>query len=319
MRQPTEDGAAHGGYGPGMNVLVGTDASPHRHDAVALGSALATALGGDLHVAHVLPGSANARVYGADLLGTLRQAGQEILDSAAAGAPEGLTVHTHLLEDDSPARALHALAVSEQADVLVLGSSHRGRLGRALLGGTAERVVQGSPCAVAVAPHGYAAPRELRHIGIAYDAGPESRAALRWASDVTIALDGSLHVLTVAEPLNTGLYPSAEVILREDMRTSLLTSRQRDLDQAVGEAPPRAKARGDLLEGVPSKVLAAAAEDLDLLVLGSREYGPLGAVFLGGVSHGLLRDAPCPVVVLPRSVSAGDDAASSEASPPAAA
>lgn len=302
-----------------MNVLVGIDAGPHRHDAVALGAALVATLGGDLHLAHVLPGSTNARIYGADLLGALREAGQEILDSAEEGVPDGVAAHAHLLEDDSPARALHALAVAEAADVLVLGSSHRGRLGRALLGGTAERVVQGSPCPVAVAPRGYEPPAELRDVGIAYDGRTESRAALRWAGDLTVTLDGSLHVITVAEPLNTGLYPSAEVMLREDMEASLMASRRRDLDEAVSEAPPRAKARGDLLQGVPAKVLASAAEDLDLLVLGSREYGPLGAVLLGGVSHGLLRDAPCPVVVLPRSVSAGDDAASSEANPPGAA
>lgn len=287
-----------------MNVLVGIDSSPQRHDAVALGCVLVRALGGELHLAHVLPAAGNARIYGAELAGALREAGQEILDSARASAADGVTVHEHLLQDDSPARALHDAAAANGADVLVLGSSHRSRLGRALLGGTAERVAQGSPCAVAVAPKGYQPPGELRHVGVAYDAGAEARAALRWASETTVALDGVLVVLTVAEPLNVGLYPSAEVMLREDMQASLVTARQRVLDEAVAEAPPRAKARGEMLHGSPPKVLAAAAEDLDLLVLGSRGYGPLNAVLLGGVSHALLRDAPCPVVVLPRTAEA---------------
>ncbi len=302
-----------------MNVLVGIDSSPQRDDAVALGAALVRALGGALHVAHVLPGTGNTMIYGADLTGALREAGQEILDSAIAQATDGVTLHQHLPSDDSAPRALHALAEAEDIDLLVLGSSHRGRVGRALLGGTAERVAQGSPCAVAVAPRGFTPKDELREVGIAYDAGAESRAALRWAADLTIAVDGRLRILTVAEPLNTGLYPSAEVMLREDMQASLVAARQRVLDEAVAEAPARAKARGEMLHGSPTKTLAAAAEDLDLLVLGSREYGPLGAVLLGGVSHGLLRDAPCPVVVLPRSVSARDDAGPSAGSPPAAA
>lgn len=283
-----------------MNVLVGIDSSPQRHDAVALGCVLVRALGGELHLAHVLPSAGNARMYGADLAGALREAGQEILDSARASVADGVPVHEHLLQDDSPARALHDAASANGADVLVLGSSHRSRLGRALLGGTAERVAQGSPCAVAVAPKGYQAPAELRHVGVAYDAGDEARAALRWAGDVTVALGGALVVLTVAEPLNVGLYPSAEVMLREDMQASLVTARQGILDEAVAEAPPQAQARGELLHGSPPKVLEAAADDLDVLVLGSRGYGPLNAVLLGGVSHALLRDAPCPVVVLPR-------------------
>lgn len=287
-----------------MNVLVGIDSSPQRHDAVALGCVLVRALGGDLHLAHVLPGAGNARIYGADLAGALREAGQEILDSARSSAADGVAVHEHLLQDDSPAKALHEAATANGADLLVLGSSHRSRLGRALLGGTAERVAQGSPCAVAVAPKGYKPAPELRRIGVAYDAGTESREALRWASDVTVALDGTLSVLTVAEPLNVGLYPSAEVMLREDMQASLVAARQRVLDEAVAEAPPRAKPHGEILHGSPPKVLAAAGEELDLLVLGSRGYGPLNAVLLGGVSHALLRDAPCPVVVLPRGAEA---------------
>lgn len=288
-----------------MNVLVGIDSSPQRHDAVALGCVLVRALGGDLHLAHVLPSAGNARIYGADLAGALQEAGQEILDSARASVADGVSVHEHLLQDDSPARALHDAAAANDANVLVLGSSHRSRLGRALLGGTAERVAQGSPCAVAVAPKGYQPPAELRHVGVAHDGGAEARAALRWAGDVTVALDGTLAVLTVAEPLNVGLYPSAEVMLREDMQASLVTARQRVLDEAVAEAPPQAKAHGELLHGSPPKVLEAAAGDLDLLVLGSRGYGPLNAVLLGGVSHALLRDAPCPVVVLPRGAASG--------------
>ncbi len=287
-----------------MNVLVGIDSSPQRADAVALGCALARALGGDLHVAHVLPSAGKARIYGSDLAGALVEAGEEILDGARSSVPEGLTVHEHLVHDDSPARALHDVAAANGIEVLVLGSSHRGRIGRALLGGTAERVAQGSPCAVAVAPKGYAADHELSAVGVAYDSGPESREALRWAGDAAVALGGALTVLTVAEPLNVGLYPSAEVMLREDMQASLESAAQRVLDEGVNQAPPAAKARGELLHGSPSKTLAAAAEDLDLLVLGSRGYGPIGAVLLGSVSQGLMRDAPCPVVVLPRATDA---------------
>jgi nucleotide-binding universal stress UspA family protein len=44
-----------------------------------------------------------------------------------------------------------------------------------------------------------------------------------------------------------------------------------------------------------------ASERLDLLVLGSRGYGPLGAVVLGSVSNALVRTANCPIVVVPRS------------------
>lgn len=42
------------------------------------------------------------------------------------------------------------------------------------------------------------------------------------------------------------------------------------------------------------------SHDLDILVIGSRGYGPLHAVLLGGVSGRVIRDAACPVIVVPR-------------------
>jgi nucleotide-binding universal stress UspA family protein len=36
------------------------------------------------------------------------------------------------------------------------------------------------------------------------------------------------------------------------------------------------------------------------MIMGSRGYGPLQAVLLGGVTHAVVRKAACPVIVLPR-------------------
>jgi nucleotide-binding universal stress UspA family protein len=68
----------------------------------------------------------------------------------------------------------------------------------------------------------------------------------------------------------------------------------------------------------PADVLIRVSENLDLLICGSRGYGPLRAVLLGGVSRRLTAEARCPVIVLPRGVKASLDALM-EASPRAAA
>ncbi len=56
-----------------------------------------------------------------------------------------------------------------------------------------------------------------------------------------------------------------------------------------------------LEEGDPAEALAARSAGLDLLLLGSRGYGPLRRVLLGGVAGEVIRRASCPVVVTPRS------------------
>jgi nucleotide-binding universal stress UspA family protein len=56
----------------------------------------------------------------------------------------------------------------------------------------------------------------------------------------------------------------------------------------------------DILFNDPVEGLLAAARHVDLLVMGSRGRGPVRAAILGSVSHSVSRQAPCPVVILPR-------------------
>ena len=56
-----------------------------------------------------------------------------------------------------------------------------------------------------------------------------------------------------------------------------------------------------MLTGNVVEVLAELDEDdVDVLFCGSRGYGPIRRVLLGGVSSRLVRHAKSPVVVVPR-------------------
>jgi nucleotide-binding universal stress UspA family protein len=62
----------------------------------------------------------------------------------------------------------------------------------------------------------------------------------------------------------------------------------------------RLGATGHRLDGAPARMLAGACEDADLLVVGSRGYGPVLRLLLGSVSTQLIHLAPCSVLVIPR-------------------
>ena len=73
------------------------------------------------------------------------------------------------------------------------------------------------------------------------------------------------------------------------------------------EAEMAALPGGDAVESVfvvgdPVKELASRSEAADLVVMGSRGYGPLRSVLLGSVSGRLVGEAACPVIVIPRGV-----------------
>jgi nucleotide-binding universal stress UspA family protein len=77
-----------------------------------------------------------------------------------------------------------------------------------------------------------------------------------------------------------------------------------DLDAVVAKVPSDVSVTGLLLTGDPAKELAARSAELDLLVIGSRGYGPMHSVLVGGVSGRVMRSAECPVIVVPRGVEA---------------
>jgi nucleotide-binding universal stress UspA family protein len=78
---------------------------------------------------------------------------------------------------------------------------------------------------------------------------------------------------------------------------------QADMQRVLAERPPELLATGDVLAGRPGHTLVdACAEGVDLLVTGSRSYGPLAGALVGSVSRHLVDHAPCPVVIVPRGV-----------------
>jgi nucleotide-binding universal stress UspA family protein len=90
-----------------------------------------------------------------------------------------------------------------------------------------------------------------------------------------------------------------------------------ELEEARQSMPSELRADARLLPGNPSERLLDQAElGVDLLVVGSRGFGPVMRTLLGSVSGTVVRAAPCPVMVVPRSYGAvGDGSATSTGRP----
>jgi nucleotide-binding universal stress UspA family protein len=198
------------------------------------------------------------------------------------------------LRDVPAAAGLTELAAKEDAECIVIGSTHRGKVGRALPGSVGERLLSHAPCAVMVAPRGFAGREHfgLGLIGVAFDGGNESELALQAARELTAVLEAQLRVITIVPPAESGDAQALDVI-RHD--------RGREVQRrARAELPPSLEAEFVLEDGDPVAILTRHGVDLDLLVIGSRGHGPIFRTFLGGVSADVMRTAPCPVLVVPR-------------------
>ncbi len=84
----------------------------------------------------------------------------------------------------------------------------------------------------------------------------------------------------------------------------LMARARRHLAETAAELPGDVPVEPVVVVGAPERMLAEESEHVDLIVVGSRGYGPHRAVLLGSVSGRLVREAACPVIVVPRGVEA---------------
>jgi nucleotide-binding universal stress UspA family protein len=207
----------------------------------------------------------------------------------------------------SATRALHDLAEREHARLVAIGPSGRGRAGRVLPGAVTDRLLHGAPCPVAVAPVGFSledAAAEQRLIGVAFTDTADGRAALSTACMLAVRARGFVRLLTVAEPLHPLMTATLDPTALEDVRRARDADAAATLERGLDAVSPGRSAGGEVLSGDPSDALAAASADLDLLVCGSRGYGPMHTLVVGGTSHALARKAACPVLVVPPGLAA---------------
>lgn len=293
-----------------MHIIVGYDPKTCDLAPVDFGVAAARFTGAPLMIASV-------HGVGDDRLAE-RQLSEDLLADAAETLEElkgelhaqGIAAEYRDLAGTSAPRALHELADSENAGLLVIGSTRQGTVGRLLPGSTAQRLMHGAPCPIAVVPHGWRAGEGLKTIGVAYVGTEEGREALRGAHALARQAGATLRVLTVAgvrfsayseTEARTAGRPGKDFDEVEGEHRVLAETAARD---AVAELGDDVAVEVDAFAEDPAQTLIAVSDNLDLLVCGSRGYGPVRAVLLGGVSRRVAAEAHCPLIVLPRGVPA---------------
>lgn len=283
-------------------LLVGFDGRPSSEDALALATVLAKAFRAPLELAWMY--GPEPVLFG--MVSTPEE--QERVETTLATIQarleaDGVVAGTRAVTGDAPARALYELADELSPRAIVVGSCHRGAIGRLLAGSVATRLLQGSPQAVVIAPKGYAkhVPDRLRTICVGFDDSPESWLALQHGAQLAAAAGARLRLVAAVSPfVGADIDPVAS--------EPLLDKRRRHAEGVLARARTSVSSKID----TEAEVIAmdahraleseAQAQDVDLVVVGSRGYGPLHRVFAGSVSTALVNSAPCPVMVVPRSV-----------------
>jgi len=187
------------------------------------------------------------------------------------------------------------LDIAETASLLIVGNRGQGGFTRLLLGSTSHQCTTHAtvPTAVIREPDGPATQR----IVVGVDGSDSSIAALKWAVD--FASPGTAVVVLWVwdvSPLAVGadqfFFPEASDLARSSLSELVGFHRNAVADRDI-------TVQHDFVDGSPRSTLLEAGRSADLIVVGARGHGPIGAALLGSVSSWLVHHADRPVVVVP--------------------
>ena len=275
-------------------IVVGVDEHEGGRDAIALATKL-LAPDGELTLAYVYAGDPHVyRSASPAFDASERERARELLERTRQET--GVQANLRWRGSPSVGRGLHELCEVIGADLLVVGSSRRGLLGRVLIGDDTRAALNGAPCAIAIAPAAYSQqPVAMRGIGVAYNGSPESEHAVAVAREIASECGAKLSAFE-AVSLPTYATVGGPVAIDDALEGIVDDARQRIAE--LGGVEPHAA------YGYPAEELGVYSASLDLLIVGSRGYGPIGRLIHGSTSQQLVHSARCPLLVLPRAARA---------------
>ncbi len=291
-----------------MNILCAVDSSKHSRWAVDVLRRLPLADGSQVLLVHVVdiarfsPSKtmgAAARSAMAEALALAEKAGRQLLErmkkrvETAEGPVAVKLVRGH------PAEALARVAARHKTDLILIGSRGATDIRRFLLGSVSRRVVAHAPCPVLVVKKSVPA---LRRIVVGVDGSKQGQAAVDFLLRMPAPEAARVTVASVVPPLpiESGLQPPS-------LLNSVLAPLEKQARDVAVQAAARIRRAGFeatslVTHGNPSHeiVRLAEAERADLVVVGSRGLTGTTRFLMGSVSDGVVKYAPCPVLVVRR-------------------
>ncbi|OBC05381.1 universal stress protein [Mycobacterium sp. 852013-50091_SCH5140682] len=228
------------------------------------------------------------------------------LDRAVAGLPKDVDIPTTIHQSSSVPTGLIELAVANQANLVVVGSSSSGLLGRVALGSVTERLVHTAEVPVAIAPRGY--PQNagrIRRLTASYGGEADINGLIPAAAELAEKWSAKLRIVSFTVR-NTKAFRGIIESSAEDLVVEQWTRRTiADITKQLNDIREHMTVPDvDVVVGAGHDWNAAVEsvpwEAGDMLVLGSGAAAQSAQVFLGSAAAKILRHAPVPVMIVPR-------------------
>lgn len=224
----------------------------------------------------------------------LVEAGEKVLQQTAGLVPSTIPAPKQLYQFGNPADVVIDTARSAHADLVAIGTRGRGRVAEMFLGSVSQRVVQHTTCANLIVRGD---PGPIRRVLIATEGHVDGRRLRDWLQSHPFAVKPELVIVSVVpipflgDPLLASGYAAWS-----DEVGSAAERHVQEMAQALGSVYPIAGTQ--VLKGDPADQIIAAAEQAQLIMIGSHGRKGMERFLLGSVSSAVLHHARCPVLVI---------------------
>jgi nucleotide-binding universal stress UspA family protein len=294
-----------------MKVLCALDGSKHSRWVVEALRRWNFPQGSGLMLLHVvdtakfrLPKTAGGAAQGAMKRARTmaEEIGRGLLERMKAALRSVWSVVENRIVRGHPAEAIVQAAVREKADLIVMGSRGLTDVRAFLLGSVSRKVVMHADCPVLLIKKHVPV---LRRIVVATEGSKDAKAALDFLLQMPVPEAACFTVVSVVPPLPIDAIeePLTLAGFLEQLRVPLNQKAKAAAKQAVERLEKAGfEARTAVVHGHPSHeiVKVAEAERADLIVVGSRGLTGTVRFLMGSVSDGVIKYAPCAVLVFRR-------------------
>ncbi|SDO89643.1 Nucleotide-binding universal stress protein, UspA family [Pedococcus dokdonensis] len=289
-----------------MPVVVGYDESLASVAAVRWAAEAAPRLGSDLAVVSVSEPAdqttAGASSSYAELRRASRAAAVRGVDLGRSSAPDAVITGVGVV--GGPAGEL--VARSSEAGLVVVGRNSRSALQAAVLGSVSFAVALHARCPVVVV--GEAAERQPGPswpVVVGTDGSRPAMSAVALATEFASRWGAPLQIVSAwrAPALTPWQDPPEGSVMVRASRQAWMSVARAAVDEAVAqvqESAPGLTVTGTVAEGRADDVLTEQSRHAGMVVIGSRGHGGFAGLMVGSVSHGVMRRAASPVVVVRR-------------------
>lgn len=221
-------------------------------------------------------------------------AGERLLDQTSALVPSTVPSITRVCRIGNPAPVVLEATRSSRADLVAVGSRGRGRLAELVLGSVSHRVVLHASCSALLVRDD---PGSLRRVLLAVEGYEDSLRLRTWLSTHRFNQPVELSLLNVVPTIPIGNWATES---RYDTWTAEMEQHARELvdETAAALRTIHPTVTPQIAHGDPAHCIAQAARHADLVIVGSHGWKGFEHFLLGSVSHTVLHNVTCPVLVI---------------------